>query len=56
MSQGSNHGWGKNGGPEEYLSWVIESLSPEFTPAVCAQWLGGRLPRPVDDLPEWNLE
>ena len=45
-----------NGGPEEYLSWVIESLSPEFTPAVCAQWLEGRLPRPVEDVAGWELE
>ena len=45
-----------NVGPEEYLSWVIESHAPEFTPAMCLEWLEGRLPRPVDDLTEWNLE
>lgn len=44
-----------NGG-EEFLSWVVESFSHEFTPAVCAEWLEGRLPRPVEDLQKWNLE
>ncbi len=44
-----------NGG-EEYLSWVIESQVPDFTPALCAEWLEGRLPRPVDDLNEWSCD
>ena len=41
-----------NGGPREFLSWVIEAphgMSPELV----ARWLEGRLPRPVDDLAEW---
>jgi hypothetical protein len=38
-----------NGGPREFLAWVIESTSPEFSPSMCAEWLEGRLPRPVDD-------
>ena len=42
-----------NGGPDEFLSWVIESTSPDFTPDQCAKWLKGRLPRPVDDLAQW---
>ena len=41
-----------NGG-EEFLSWVIESTDPEFTPDLCAEWLEGRLPRPVEDLKQW---
>jgi hypothetical protein len=44
-----------NGGVE-FLSWVIESTKPSFTPALCAEWLEGRLPRPVDSLEAWNLE
>jgi hypothetical protein len=44
-----------NGGPGEYLSWVIESKDKEFTPALLTQWLEGRLPNPVDQLSEWNL-
>ncbi|SHF42408.1 hypothetical protein [Flavisolibacter ginsengisoli] len=44
-----------NGGPGEYLSWVIESKDKEFTPAILRQWLEGRLPNPVDQLSEWNL-
>jgi hypothetical protein len=42
-----------NGGPKEYLSWVIESTSPEFTPALCEEWLASRLPRPVENRREW---
>lgn len=42
-----------NGGVE-FLSWVIESTAPSFTPDTCAEWLHGRLPRPVDDLEQWN--
>ena len=45
-----------NGGPEQFLSWLIESTTPEFTPATCAKWLEGRLPRPVEDLNEWELD
>jgi hypothetical protein len=42
-----------NGGPAQFLSWVVESTSPDFSPAKCMEWLEGRLPRPVDDLAEW---
>lgn len=45
-----------NGGPEEYLSWVIECHDPEFKPGTCAKWLEGRLPDPVDDLSQWENE
>jgi hypothetical protein len=43
-----------NGGPKEFLSWVIESKDKDFTPAECGEWLEGRLPRPVDDLENWK--
>jgi hypothetical protein len=42
-----------NGGPREFLSWVIESKDPQFKPGTCAKWLEGRLPQPVEDLSEW---
>lgn len=42
-----------NGGTK-FLSWVIESTHPAFTPDLCAEWLEGRLPRPVDDLEQWE--
>jgi hypothetical protein len=45
-----------NGGPKDFLSWVIEATDTEFTPADCAEWLEGRLPAPVDDLAAWNDE
>jgi hypothetical protein len=44
-----------NGGPREFLSWVIESKPADFEPKTCADWLEGRLPRPVDDLAAWKL-
>jgi hypothetical protein len=44
-----------NGGAE-YLSWVIESKDPEFSPAMCAEWLEGRLPSPVEDPESWETE
>lgn len=43
-----------NGGPEEFLSWVIEAQDREFTPPLCVEWLEGRLPRPVEDLEQWS--
>jgi hypothetical protein len=43
-----------NGGPEQFLSWVIESTSPDFSPSTCAEWLEGRLPRPVESRGEWS--
>lgn len=44
-----------NGGVE-FLSWVIESTDPTFKPDSCAEWLEGRLPRPVDDLAQWDTD
>jgi hypothetical protein len=45
-----------NGGPREYLSWVIECKDKDFAPETCAEWLEGRLPRPVDEAKQWNTE
>jgi|GEM_PF-254087 len=43
-----------NGGPEEYLSWVIESKLPCTDPNLIAQILEGRLPSPVEDPASWH--
>lgn len=43
-----------NGGPAEFLSWVIESKDKDFKPGTCMKWLEGRLPRPVDDESAWT--
>lgn len=45
-----------NGGPREYLSWVIESKDPTFKPGTCAKWLESRLPQPVDDESAWRQD
>lgn len=42
-----------NGGPKEYLSWVIECRDASFGPELAAKWLEGRLPKPVEDEREW---
>ena len=42
-----------NGGPREFLSWVIESTDSEFSPDTCMKWLEGRLPRPVEETAAW---
>ena len=43
-----------NGGPGEYLSWVIECPDAKFKPGTVMKWLEGRLPQPVDDESEWQ--
>lgn len=45
-----------NGGPQHFLSWVIEATDLDFTPALLAEWLEARLPRPVDDLSQWIID
>ena len=45
-----------NGGPADFLSWVIECESAQMSPDRVAEWLEGRLPRPVDDLENWPDE
>ena len=44
-----------NGGPDEFLSWVIECSDPAFRPGTCAKWLEGRLPNPVESVSEWKM-
>ena len=44
-----------NGGPKDFLSWVIESKSKDFKPEKCAEWLEGRLPQPVTDTEQWRI-
>src|SRR5262245_27442259 len=43
-----------NGGPEDFLSWVVEGETKDFGPSDCAEWLEGRVARPVDDLAQWR--
>lgn len=45
-----------NGGPEHYLSWVIECHEDKMSPSTVAEWLEGRLPRPVEDESAWGDE
>ena len=44
-----------NGGPKDFLSWVIECPIGTMSPDDVAQWLEGRLPKPVDDEAQWDL-
>ena len=41
-----------NGGPRDYLSWVIETNEP-VPPRALKELLKGRLPKPVDNLEAW---
>jgi hypothetical protein len=43
-----------NGGPKDFLSWVIEATDDGAQPDTITKWLEGRLPRPEDDLAKWN--
>jgi hypothetical protein len=45
-----------NGGPDDYLSWLIECHDPNFKPGSVAKWLEERLPRPVEDEAQWPAE
>ena len=45
-----------NGGPEEFLSWVIECPKAEMAPDEVRKWLEGRLPRPIDDPEAWDVD
>lgn len=45
-----------NGGPSDFLAWVIETKDSNFKPGTLQKWLEGRLPNPVDDLEQWNTE
>lgn len=42
-----------NGGPDEYLSWVIESRGPNIDAGEITRVLEGRLPNPVDEIEAW---
>jgi hypothetical protein len=44
-----------NGGPKEFLSWVIESTTKDVDPSLIAKTLEERLPS-VDDLSKWANE
>ena len=45
-----------NGGPKEYLSWIIETTDKQFTPEDLKSWLEARLPNPVEDLEQWIMD
>lgn len=42
-----------NGGPKDFLSWIIDVEAHDFSPDLLQEWLEGRLPRPVEDTNEW---
>jgi hypothetical protein len=43
-----------NGGPEEFLAWVIESKFNYIDPEWIRSELEGRLPRPVEETAQWS--
>jgi hypothetical protein len=45
-----------NGGPKEFLSWVIEAKLPFLDAEYIAKVLEGRLPNPGEDRNNWNMD
>ncbi|MCC8979966.1 hypothetical protein H8A92_14240 [Bradyrhizobium sp. 10BB] len=45
-----------NGGPADFLSWVIECRDRRFSPKSLADCLAGRLPNPIDDRSTWSID
>jgi hypothetical protein len=45
-----------NGGPADFLSWVIECRDRRFSPQSLADCLAGRLPNPIDDRSTWSID
>ena len=45
-----------NGGPSDFLSWIIETTDKEFRPGTLKKWLEGRLPNPINDLDQWETD
>jgi len=43
-----------NGGPRDFLSWVIECQEERMSPDTVTEWLDGRLPQPVEDEAAWT--
>lgn len=44
-----------NGGVS-FLSWIVENTDDAFTTAKTAEWLEGRMPRPVEDEEVWEVD
>lgn len=45
-----------NGGPRDFLAWVIECKEGAMAPSTVADWLESRLPRPVEDISAWSTD
>ena len=45
-----------NGGPEEFLSWIIQVESENFTPDDVRDWLKSRLPEPINNVKKWRVQ
>lgn len=45
-----------NGGPAQFLSWIIEARTAEIEPGRAAEWLEARLPDPVGEPEEWRMD
>ncbi|WP_120429226.1 hypothetical protein [Acinetobacter baylyi] len=45
-----------NGGPQDFLAWVIQCNHPDFSPDIVCDWLEARLPNPVEDETQWEIK
>ncbi|MFT0211004.1 hypothetical protein VQ643_00105 [Pseudomonas sp. F1_0610] len=44
-----------NGGPEEFLSWVVESTYNYIDPTWIKEAIENVLPNPIDDITQWDV-
>jgi hypothetical protein len=45
-----------NGGPKEFLSWIIQVESRYFSPNEVRDWLKSHLPDPVQKTKSWKVQ
>ncbi|KAA8731638.1 hypothetical protein F4V57_11995 [Acinetobacter qingfengensis] len=45
-----------NGEAKEFLAWIVQCNHADFPPDIICDWLEGRLPSPVDDEKQWNIQ
>ncbi len=45
-----------NGAAKEFLAWVVQSNHPDFSPDIICDWLEARLPTPIDDVSQWQIQ
>lgn len=45
-----------NGEAKDFLAWVIQCNHADFPPDIICDWLEARLPNPVEDQTQWQIQ